>query len=259
MESLRFAFFIGAFVLLALIEGLASKRPGYVSRPKRWLVHGLISAINIGLIRVVFPWLPVGIAVWASTNHWGMLNILNLQGALSTLLTFLLLDLIIYGQHRLFHRLPLLWRFHRMHHTDTEFDVSTGIRFHPVEACLSMGVKLVVVLLLGLDPMGVLIFEITLNVASLFNHSNIRLPIRLDGWLRWVLVTPDMHRVHHSVEPKEFNRNFGFCLPWWDRLFASYKAQPDLGHLKMVIGQKSHRDEADQKLRALLIQPFKSE
>lgn len=256
-ESLRFAVFIGAFVLLALAEGLAARRPLPAHRDMRWLVHGLIGAINIGLIRVMFPLLPIGLATWAGTNHWGLLNILNLDGVLSTVLTFIALDLIIYGQHRLFHKVPWLWRFHRMHHTDTHLDVSTGIRFHPVEACISMLIKLLAVFLLGANPIGVLLFEIALNLTSLFNHSNIRIPTNIDRCLRWFVVTPDMHRVHHSIDAKEFNRNFGFCLPWWDKLLASYQSQPELGHTKMVLGQKEHREDEDQRFAALLAQPFR--
>ena len=171
----------------------------------------------------------------------------------------ILLDLAIYLQHVLFHAVPVLWRLHRMHHADLEFDVSTGVRFHPIEILLSMGIKLGVVAALGTPAVAVLVFEVLLNATSMFNHGNVRLPARTDRVLRWIVVTPEMHRVHHSVVPRETNSNFGFNLPWWDRLFGTYRAQPAAGHEGMTIGIAQFRDPAELRLDRMLIQPFRDD
>jgi len=171
----------------------------------------------------------------------------------------IVLDLAIYLQHVLFHAVPVLWRLHRMHHADLEFDVSTGVRFHPIEILLSMGIKLGVVAALGTPAVAVLVFEVLLNATSMFNHGNVRLPARTDRVLRWIVVTPEMHRVHHSVVPRETNSNFGFNLPWWDRLFGTYRAQPAAGHEGMTIGIAQFRDPSELRLDRLLIQPFRDD
>ena len=167
------------------------------------------------------------------------------------------LDLVIYLQHVLFHAVPALWRLHRMHHADLEFDVTTGTRFHPIEIVLSMLIKLTVIGALGAPALSVLIFEVLLNATAMFNHSNVQLPAPVDCILRWLVVTPDMHRVHHSVVVRETNSNFGFNLPWWDRLFGTYRAQPEAGHEGMTIGVKEIRDPAEQRLDRMLTQPFR--
>ena len=174
-------------------------------------------------------------------------------------LSVLLLDLAIYGQHVMFHAVPALWRLHRMHHADLDFDVTTGARFHPIEILLSLGIKLAVVAALGAPALGVLIFEVILNATSMFNHGNVRMAPRLDRVLRCFVVTPDMHRVHHSVIPRETNSNFGFSLPWWDRLLGTYRAQPAAGHQGMTIGIEQFRAPRDQRLDRMLAQPFVGE
>ena len=169
------------------------------------------------------------------------------------------LDLAIYLQHVLFHAVPALWRLHRMHHADLEFDVTTGARFHPIEILLSMGIKLGVVAALGAPAIAVLIFEVLLNATSMFNHSNVRMPVWIDRVLRWIVVTPDMHRVHHSIVARETNSNFGFNLPWWDRLFGTYRDQPAAGHEAMTIGIEQFREPAEQRLDRMLTQPFRDD
>ena len=193
----------------------------------------------------------------AQDNGWGLFNIIDLPSWVAILLSVIVLDLVIYLQHVIFHAVPALWRLHRMHHADLEFDVTTGLRFHPVEILLSMGVKLAVVVALGPPAVAVLIFEVLLNATAMFNHSNIRLPPFADRVLRLVLVTPDMHRVHHSVRPEETNSNFGFNLPWWDRLLGTYKAQPSAGHEEMSIGIEQFRTRRDLWLDRMLVQPVR--
>jgi sterol desaturase/sphingolipid hydroxylase (fatty acid hydroxylase superfamily) len=192
----------------------------------------------------------------AQQQGWGVLNSLILPGWLRVILTIAALDFAIYLQHVLFHFVPILWRLHRMHHTDLDIDVTTGNRFHPIEIIISMGIKLAVVALLGAQAIAVVVFEVALNATSQFNHGNIRIPCALDRWLRLVVVTPDMHRVHHSIIPRETNSNFGFNLPWWDRLCGTYRPQPEGGHGGMTIGLKEFRDPGRLTLLRLLIQPF---
>ena len=179
-----------------------------------------------------------------------------MPGWIAVVAAVIALDLAIYLQHVLFHAVPALWRLHRMHHTDLELDATTGVRFHPVEVLLSMLIKLAVVATIGAPPIAVLIFEVLLNATSMFNHANLRIPARIDRVLRWLIVTPDMHRVHHSVEVRETNSNFGFNLPWWDRLFRTYKAQPAAGHEAMTIGIDAFRDAGELRLDRMLVQPL---
>ena len=187
------------------------------------------------------------------SKGWGLFNILPLPAWLAIPAAVLLLDLTIYGQHVAFHAVPLLWRLHRMHHADLEFDVTTGLRFHPGEILLSMAIKFAAVAVLGAPPLAVLIFEILLNATSLFNHGNVRLPLGLDRILRLIVVTPDMHRVHHSIDRRETDSNFGFNVPWWDRLFGTYRAQPALGHERMTIGIDKFRDPRELRLDRMLV------
>jgi sterol desaturase/sphingolipid hydroxylase (fatty acid hydroxylase superfamily) len=201
----------------------------------------------------------VGLALLGEARGWGLLNTLALPDWLSLALAVLLLDLVIYLQHVMFHAVPALWRLHRMHHADLDLDVTTGARFHPIEILLSMGLKLAAVAALGAPALAVLVFEVLLNATAMFNHANLKIPVALDRVLRWVIVTPDMHRVHHSVVPRETNSNFGFNLPWWDRLLGTYRAQPAAGHEAMTIGLEAFRAPRDLRLDRMLVQPFRGE
>jgi sterol desaturase/sphingolipid hydroxylase (fatty acid hydroxylase superfamily) len=201
----------------------------------------------------------VGMALACEIGGWGLFQVLGLPLWASIPLGFIVMDMAIYLQHVMFHAVPALWRLHRMHHADQEFDVTTGVRFHPIEILLSMAIKFGVIAAIGPPAAAVLAFEILLNATSMFSHSNVRMPSRLDRALRWIVVTPDMHRVHHSIVPRETNSNFGFNLPWWDRLFGTYRAQPEAGHDDMTIGVKHLRDVGEQRLDRMLTQPFRED
>ncbi len=209
--------------------------------------------------RVVAPAGAVGFALLAEAHRWGLFNRVSVPAWLAFLVALLLLDLAIYVQHRVFHSVPLLWRLHRMHHADLDVDVTTGTRFHPIEILLSLGVKFVVVLTLGAPALAVLVFEIGLNATSMFNHSNVRIPPTLERVLRWLVVTPDMHRVHHSLLRRETDSNFGFNFPWWDRLFRSYRSQPEAGHESMTLGLEQFRDPKELRIDRMLTQPFRDD
>jgi sterol desaturase/sphingolipid hydroxylase (fatty acid hydroxylase superfamily) len=227
-----------------------------VSKTLRWTSNLGIVVLNTVVLRLVFPVAAVGMAALAADRGWGLLNALGLPFALAVVVAVVALDLAIYLQHVMFHAMPALWRLHRMHHADLDFDVTTGARFHPLEILLSMGIKLGVVAALGPPVVAVVAFEVLLNATAMFNHSNVRLPLGLDRVLRWVVVTPDMHRVHHSVVPREANSNFGFNLPWWDRLLATYRAQPEAGHEAMTLGIGQFREPKYLRLDRMLVQPF---
>lgn len=252
----RLAFFFGVLGAVALWELIAPRRKLTTGRKARWFANLSIVALDTAFVRLVFPVLPVGIALMAGEEGWGVLNRTALPSWLEACLALAALDLVIYLQHVLFHRLPLLWRLHRMHHTDLDFDVTTGNRFHPLEIALSTGIKLAAVVLIGPSPGSVLAFEVILNAIAMFNHGNISMPAAVDRWLRLVVVTPDMHRVHHSVIPGETNSNFGFNLPWWDRLYGTYRSRPMGGHEAMTIGLMEFRDPRKLTLLRLLLQPF---
>jgi len=256
-SAIRLISFLGTFLLLALAELVWPRRPLTVPKGRRWLANIVMVAVDTGVTRLAVPLMPVGMAGIASVKGWGVLNLLPFPAWGEIAIAVLFLDLVIYVQHRAFHRIPLCWRFHRMHHTDLDLDVSSGNRFHPVEIAASTAIKLAAVAVIGATPLAVLIFEVLLNATSLFNHSNIRLPAPLDGWLRLVLVTPDMHRVHHSVIPRETDSNFSFNVPWWDRLLGTYRAQPREGHDGMTIGLKEYRDPDKLGLWGLLMVPFR--
>ncbi len=232
------------------------RRGRTLSRWIRWPSNLAVVALNTILLRLLIPTAAVSLALIAEETGWGLLNQLALPGWLAILLSVMVLDLAIYLQHVMFHAVPALWRLHRMHHADLEFDVTTGARFHPIEILLSMAIKLTVVVALGPPAVAVLIFEVLLNGTAMFNHGNVRIPIKLDSVLRWFVVTPDMHRVHHSIIPQETNSNFGFNLPWWDRLFGTYRAQPAGGHEAMTIGIEQFRTPRDLWLDHMLVQPF---
>lgn len=255
-ESLRFITFIGVLSFTALWEVIAPRRALTSSKGQRWFTNlSMIVTANL-LVRFTLPLLPSGLAIMAQEQGWGILNIVAVPPWLATIIAVLALDLVIYLQHVLFHFLPILWRLHRMHHSDLDLDASSGNRFHPLEILVSIGIKMAAILLIGAPPFAVLLFEILLNATATFNHGNIRIPLGIDRWLRIVLVTPDMHRVHHSIIPRETNSNFGFSLPWWDYLCGTYRDQPSAGHLEMTIGLKEYRDPAQLTLPHLLVQPF---
>jgi sterol desaturase/sphingolipid hydroxylase (fatty acid hydroxylase superfamily) len=256
---IRLAAFAAIFAAMAAWEILAPRRDRKLGRGTRWPGNIGIVVLDTVLVRLVFPTTAAGLALAAEARGWGLFHALELPAWAGVLLAVIALDLAIYLQHVLFHAVPALWRLHRMHHADLEFDVTTGARFHPIEIVLSMVIKLGVVAALGAPALGVLAFEVLLNGTSMFNHSNVRMPARLDRVLRWIVVTPDMHRVHHSIVVRETNSNFGFNLPWWDRLFGTYRDQPAAGHLGMTIGIDQFRDPAEQRLDRMLTQPFRDD
>jgi sterol desaturase/sphingolipid hydroxylase (fatty acid hydroxylase superfamily) len=249
--------FAGVFLAMALWEALAPRRKLLLRRPKRWLANLTLAAANSLLVRLLVPLSAVSLAAWLAEQKWGLLPLLSLPAWISFVLAVAALDLAIYFQHRLFHAVPLLWRLHLVHHADLDFDVTTGLRFHTVEIFLSALIKLAAVAALGPSPWAVLSFEVLLNCTSMFNHSNVLLPGPLDRLLRGIVVTPEMHRVHHSSIPAETNSNFGFNLPWWDFLFRTYRDQPALGHTEMEIGLSHLRDERQtQRLDRMLLLPL---
>jgi sterol desaturase/sphingolipid hydroxylase (fatty acid hydroxylase superfamily) len=255
--AIRLGAFIGVFTAMALWEAAAPRRPRAHSRLARWPSNLTIVALNIVFLRVLLPATAVGMALLATQHHWGLLNNFALPRWIAIAGSVILLDLAIYLQHVMFHAVPALWRVHRMHHADLDFDVTTGARFHPIEIILSMLIKFGIVAALGAPAPGVLIFEVLLNATSMFNHSNVRFAARLDRYLRWFVVTPDMHRVHHSIVVGETNSNFGFNLPWWDRLLGTYRDQPAAGHQGMIIGIAQFRENRELWLDRMLLQPFR--
>lgn len=259
-ESLvRIVFFLGVLVVMAAWEVAAPRRRCQIPRLLRWTNNLGIVVIDTIIVRLTFPIVAVGLALFTEERGWGLFNVLEAPTLIAIVASLLVLDLVIYLQHVMFHAVPALWRLHRMHHADLGFDVTTGLRFHPVEILLSMGIKLVVVAALGPPAIAVLIFEILLNASSMFNHGNVRIPLGIDRMLRWVVVTPDMHRVHHSIHPNETNSNFGFNLPWWDRLLGTYRAQPREGHEAMIIGIGQFRTPRDLWLDRMLTQPIRGQ
>jgi len=256
---IRLTAFAGVFASMALWELLAPRRRQAIRRLRRWPGNLGIVVIDSILVRLAFPMAAVGMALFAEQNGWGLFNRVAAPAWLAIAVSIVLLDLAIYLQHVLFHAVPALWRLHRVHHADLEFDVTTGLRFHPVEIILSMLIKLSVVAALGAPAVAVLVFEVLLNATSMFNHGNVRLPQRLDRVLRWIVVTPEMHRVHHSILARETNSNFGFNLPWWDRLLGTYRAQPEAGHLGMTIGIAQFRDPSELRLDRMLLQPLRDD
>jgi sterol desaturase/sphingolipid hydroxylase (fatty acid hydroxylase superfamily) len=253
---IRLVAFGAVFVLMAAWEFLLPRRRQAIRRTWRWPNNLGIVAVNTVLVRIVFPTTAVALAILAEARGFGLFNVVTLPSWIAVIGSVVSLDLAIYLQHVLFHAVPALWRLHRMHHADLEFDVSTGLRFHPIEILLSMLIKFAVVAALGAPAVAVLIFEVLLNATSMFNHGNVRIPARIDRVLRWLVVTPDMHRVHHSILSRETNSNFGFNLPWWDRLFGTYRAQPAAGHEAMTIGIEQFRDPRELGLDRMLVQPF---
>ena len=256
---IRLAAFGGVFVAMAIWEVLGPRRKQAIGRGWRWPNNLGIVAVDTLLVRILFPATAVGLALVAEARGFGLFNALSVPAWVGVAASVLLLDLVIYLQHVLLHAVPALWRLHRMHHADLEFDVSTGLRFHPIEILLSMAIKFAVIAALGTPAVAVLIFEVLLNATSMFNHGNVRVAPAIDRILRWLVVTPDMHRVHHSILARETNSNFGFNLPWWDRLFGTYRAQPSAGHEAMTIGIEQFRDPRELGLDRMLLQPFRGE
>ncbi|SFL87685.1 Sterol desaturase/sphingolipid hydroxylase, fatty acid hydroxylase superfamily [Desulfomicrobium norvegicum] len=253
---LRLGAFMLTAVLMAALEIARPRRRPDPDRMGRWVGNLGVVAVSTALARLVFPVVPMALAASLRGLGLGIFPALDLPLAAEIVLGILILDLAMYGQHRLFHAWRPLWRLHRMHHADTFFDFSTGVRFHPLEILISMAFKLALVTLLAPPPLAVLAFEIILNSAAMFNHANFFLPLPLDRILRLALVTPDMHRIHHSTDGREMNRNFGFSFPWWDRIFSSYQDQPAKGHENMPLGLNIFRDTRCRSLLQMLAMPF---
>lgn len=250
---------IGAAIIVLLImagwETVAPKRKLTTGKTRRWTTNLTIIGLDNLLVIFLIPVTVIQVSLAAQASKWGLFNQLDLPPVLTVLLSVLVLDLVIYLQHLMFHAVPLFWRLHMVHHADLDIDVTTGLRFHPVEIILSVFIKIATVAALGPPILAVLIFEILLNATAMFNHGNVALPTNIDRWLRLMVVTPDMHRVHHSVIIRETNSNFGFNFPWWDRLFGTYRPQPVQGHQKMTIGLSQYRNAADLGLGKVLLLP----
>ena len=253
----RLSTFAGLFAVFAVWELLAPRRTQHHSRSVRWLNNLAIMVLNGLIVRLGIPLAAVGTAIVAQDQNLGLLNLVTLPAWFAMVVAILALDLILYLQHLVFHHVDFLWRLHRMHHADLEVDVTTGLRFHPIEIVLSMAIKMAAVLVLGAPVVAVIAFEVLLNASSLFNHANIRIPDRVDRIMRYFIVTPDMHRVHHSVVRQETDSNFGFNVPWWDYLFGTYRASPQAGHIGMKVGIEYFRTQRDLWLDHLLLQPFR--
>ena len=255
---IRLGFFAWVLAAMAFWEALAPRRVQEIGRAWRWPNNLGIVVVDTIVLRILFPTAAVGFAILAEQRGWGLLNMVILPAWVEVVIAVVVLDLAIYLQHVLFHKVPVLWRLHRMHHADLELDVTTGVRFHPVEIVISMLIKFAVVAALGAPALGVLAFEVVLNATSMFSHSNVRLPGPIDKVLRLIVVTPDMHRVHHSIERRETDSNFGFNLPWWDRLFGTYRPEPEAGHEAMTIGIPQFRDPKELRLDRMLLQPLRT-
>ena len=255
---IRLTAFFGVLTVVAMAEVAVPRRRLTVSKLRRWVSNLGMVFLNSALVRLLLPATAAGFAVFATQRGWGVFNILEVPAWIGIIASVVILDFAIYLQHVMFHAVPALWRLHRMHHADLDFDVTTGARFHPIEILLSMLIKFAVIAVIGAPAVAVIIFEVLLNATSMFNHGNLRLPLAFDRVLRLFIVTPDMHRVHHSIEDHETNSNFGFNLPWWDRLLGTYKAQPDAGHEAMTIGIRGYREpRVASDLPGMLLLPFR--
>lgn len=258
--EIRLGFFVGIFALVAIWELVAPRRARTVSKTLRWSSNLGLVVLNTLLLRLIFPLAAVGVAAFCAANGWGALNYFQVPFWLAVPLAVIAMDFVIWLQHVMVHAVPVLWRLHRVHHADLDYDLTTGSRFHPIEIALSMLIKVATITVLGPPVVAAVIFEVLLNAAATFNHGNIRLPASVDRVMRWVIVTPDMHRVHHSVEDDETNSNFGFNLPWWDRLLGTYRDQPRAGQVGMTIGIRGHTDLREvARLDGMLLMPFKGE
>ncbi len=256
-ESFRLVIFLGLLGLFAALEAVVPRKRRVLPRAARWRTNAGLVILGSAALRLLGPFAALSLAAYASSKGWGIFNMTDLPMWAEFILSLLLLDLAIYAQHLAFHHVPLFWRFHKVHHADRDIDVTTALRFHPVEIAVSMLFKGLLVLLIGPAVLAVLVFEIVLNGMAMFNHANIGLPLWLDKRLRVFVVTPDMHRVHHSVLPRETNSNYGFNLSVWDRLFRTYRAQPDAGHDGMTIGLERYQTDGPARLFWSLLLPFK--
>ncbi len=253
---IRLSIFLGLFALLAISEWLKPRRKLNISKGQRWTTNIAIMVLDSLIVRLLFPAAAVGVALWTSSAGYGLFNVIEAPLWLAILVSFVVLDFAVWLSHVLSHKVPLFWRFHRMHHCDRDIDVTTAIRFHPLEIVVSMIWKAAWVVALGAPAVAVIIFETVLNGTAMFNHSNLKLPLWLDKIVRLIVVTPDMHRVHHSAINRETDSNYGFNMPWWDRMFGTYIAQPELGHDQMTIGLEEWQDERPAKLGWSLSVPF---
>lgn len=256
-NTLRLAVFLGFLIGMSILEALMPRKKRVAARAGRWLTNIGFAVVNTIALRYLVPIAAVGTSIWVMQNNFGILNALNLPNITTYIVAIIALDAALYWQHVATHKVPLFWRFHKVHHADRDLDASSGVRFHPIEICASMLYKMVIVAILGAPVLAVIIFEIILNACALFNHANLRLPLWFDRYLRIFIVTPDYHRVHHSSVEAETNSNYGFSLSLWDHLFKTYKAQPDAGHDKMTIGLFEYQDKGPQKLGWSLMLPFK--
>lgn len=247
---------VGIFIFMVAWEAINPRRTQQVGRWQRWPINLALALFNMVLMRFTMGSLAYLSAVWAVENGYGLLNVWPLTNGITIIATLLILDFAIYAQHIVMHKFPLLWRLHKIHHTDLEFDATTAVRFHPVEIVLSMLYKAAVILVFGAHPGAVIAFEIILNGCATFNHSNVNIPEAIDRKLRWLLVTPDMHRIHHSAEPAETDSNYGFSVSWWDRLCRTYTPAPKLEQVRLMIGLQPYRDQAELSFAQLLFMPF---
>ena len=256
-KTIRISFFAGMLLVMAIWEIVAPRRKLTVSKTVRWANNLGLVFLYTFILRILFPAAAAGVAVVAEDQHWGLFNLIDVPVWFAVLASIVVMDLVIYLQHVMVHAVPVLWRLHRVHHADLDYDVTTGARFHPIEIIISMLIKFTTIVLLGPPVVAVIVFEVILNAMAMFNHGNVGLPKKLDTVLRWFVVTPDMHRVHHSIEDDETNSNFGFNLSWWDRLFGTYRDQPRAGHIGMIIGIRGFR-ESKQVLwmTGMLMLPF---
>jgi sterol desaturase/sphingolipid hydroxylase (fatty acid hydroxylase superfamily) len=256
---IRISAFAGIFAVMAAWEMLGPRRQLNTGKAKRWLVNLAMVGFNTLFIRAILASGAIGAAVLAGQGEVGIFHQVDWPWWVEVIIAVVLFDLVVYVQHVLMHAIPILWRLHMVHHSDVDIDVTTGVRFHPLEITLSMFIKIGAVILLGAAPIAVLIFEVLLNATSMFNHSNVHIPVHVDRILRWIVVTPDMHRIHHSTIPQETNRNFGFNLPWWDRVLGTYLSDPDKGHEHMTIGLEHYRDPTRLTWLRLMVLPFVGE
>ena len=256
---IRLSCYFGALALFAICEGFFPRRPHTLQRRSRWPANIGVAFVDSFVLRLLIPAGAVGFAFWVRNHEWGVFNMVSIPGWISVVTSVIVLDFVIYLQHRAFHYQPILWRLHRMHHADLDVDVTTGARFHPMEILISLAIKFGAISAMGAPPLGVLLFEVLLNATSMFNHSNIFIPARLERVVRWFVVTPDMHRVHHSIVVPETNSNFGFNLSIWDRLFGTYRPQPAAGHDGITLGIEQFRDPKELRLFRMLLQPFRRE
>lgn len=256
---LRLTFFLSILIILIMAEILFPKKKRIHNRKDRWITNGLITLINtasVNIVHIAIPLIAIVAAIDVSNGKMGLFNIINFPIWIEIILTVIILDFIIWGQHLLSHKIPFVWRFHRMHHTDRDLDVTTAVRFHPFEIIFSMFIKITSIYILGASAIAVIIFEIMLNGMAMFNHANLRIPFRIENILRKFIVTPNLHRIHHSIYIDEHNKNFGFSLSIWDKIFKCYLDQPRDGHKDMKLGLKWQNDKPTKLGWSLWI-PFK--